>query len=159
MRLEARNEAVRAQLLTVYKDLPRCVTQADEGFGNVLLDETHHMAGLIDFNLSGTDVCVNLIANNAVLDLDPLGDEPFDPREALQQLLAGYRRNAALMLEVYRATDAERAALTGYAWIALVSQYPNASACIKRIETEETRSSTLVLLQEIADLDMNRLTV
>ena len=158
-KLTVRNERVRAQLLAVYRDLPRCVTQADEGFTNVLLDGEKHLAGLIDFNLSGTDVCVNLIANNAVLDVDDLGDKPFDPADAVEQMLAGFRRNAARMLAAYRASEAERDALAGYAWIALVSQYPNARACAKRIEKDETRACTLAYLEQIASLDMNRLAV
>lgn len=158
-RLTAKNEEVRARLLPVYKALPRCVTQADEGFTNVLLDGEKHMAGLIDFNLSGTDVCVNLIANNAILDLDDLGDKPFDPADALEQLLAGFGRNAARMLEAYHASEMERDALAGYAWIALVSQYPNARACAKRIEKDETQACTLAYLEQLANLDMNRLVV
>jgi len=158
-KLTVKNERVRAQLLSIYRDLPRCVTQADEGFTNVLLDGEKHLAGLIDFNLSGTDVCVNLIANNAILDLDDLGDKPFDPADALEQLLDGFRRNAARMLEVYRASKLERDALAGYAWIALASQYPNARACAKRIEKDETRACTLAYLEQIASLDLNRLAV
>lgn len=158
-KLTMKNESVRAQLLSTYRDLPRCVTQADEGFTNVLLDGEKHLAGLIDFNLSGTDVCVNLIANNAILDLDDLGDKPFDPADALEQLLVGFRRNAARMLEAYRASKMERDALVGYAWIALVSQYPNARTCAKRIEKDETRACTLAYLEQIAGLDMNRLDV
>ena len=157
--LAAKNEAVRARLLSVYRDLPRCVTQGDEGFTNVLLTGDRHLAGLIDFNLAGTDVCVNLIANNAVLDLDSLGSEPFDPAQALETLLSGYRKNAARMLEIYHATEAERAALRDYAWIALAAQYPNASACEKRLKKETTKPSTLALLREIAALNMNRLAV
>lgn len=156
-RLEAWNESVRARLLAVYKTLPRCVTQADEGFTNVLLDEKKHMAGLIDFNLSGTDVCVNLIANNAILDLDVPSDKPFDPQAELEKALAGYRKNAARMLTVYSASEAERDALMDYAWIALVCQYPNASACIHRIEKEETRTSALGLLEALVTLDRSRL--
>lgn len=157
--LEAKNQAVRARLLAVYKTLPRCVTQGDEGFGNALLDEENHFAGLIDFNLSGTDVCVNLIANNAILDLDVLDDRPFDPVETLERTIADYKQNAIMMLEVYHATEAERDALRDYAWIALVSQYPNASTFAKLLEKEETRSSTLALLGELADLDTSRLIV
>ena len=157
-KLAAKNEAVRARLLGVYKDLPRCVTQGDEGFGNVLLNGENHFAGLIDFNLSGTDVCVNLIANNADFDLDVMHHKPIEPTEVLEKALASYRKNAAMILQVYHATAAERAALADYAWIALASQYPYASACIKRIE-EEPRPSTLALLREIADLDVNRLYV
>jgi len=158
-RLEAKNEEARARLLAVYKDLPRCVTQADEGFGNVLLDEEKHMAGLIDFNLSGTDVCVNLIANNADFNLNIRDDRPVDPGETLEKALASYRKNAAMILEVYHATKAERDALRDYAWIALASQYPYASAFADRLAKEASRPSTVALLEEIAALDMSRLTV
>ena len=158
-RLEAWNASVRARLLSVYTKLPRCVTQADEGFTNVLLDEKKHMAGLIDFNLSGTDVCVNLIANNAILDLDVPSDKPFDPQVELEKALAGYRENAARILTVYDASEAERDALVDYAWIALVCQYPNASACIHRIEKEETRTSAMGLLEALITLDRSRLYV
>ena len=158
-RLEAWNESVRARLLSVYKELPRCVTQADEGFTNVLLDEKKHLKGLIDFNLSGTDVCVNLIANNAILDLDRPSDRSFDPQAELEKALAGYRENAARMLAVYGASEAERDALVDYAWIALICQYPNASACIHGIEKEETRASALGLLEALIALDRRRLYV
>lgn len=157
--LIAKNEAVRARLLAVYKDLPRCVTQGDEGFGNVLVSEDKHLVGLIDFNLAGTDVCVNLIANNADFDLDVMHDKPIDPANTLEKALASYRKNAGMLLEVYHATDAERAALRDYAWIVLASQWPYASAFEKRLDKEETRPSTLALLHEIASLDMNRLAV
>ena len=158
-RLTAKNEAVRAQLLSVYRDLPRCVTQADEGFGNVLLDGEKHLAGLIDFNLSGTDVCVNLIANNADFDLDVRHDRPLDPDETLEKAIMSYRSNAARILEVYHATEAERNALKDYAWIALASQYPYASAFADRLEKEASRPSTLALLEMIAALDTGRLAV
>ena len=158
-RLEGKNQAVRARLLAVYKDLPRCVTQGDEGFGNVLLDVDNHFAGLIDFNLSGTDVCVNLIANNADFNMDIRGDKVIDPAETLEKALASYRKNAAMILEIYHATEAERKALADYAWIVLVCQYPYASTFAKRIEKDELRASTLALLGMLADLDVNKLFV
>ncbi len=157
--LAAKNEKVRARLLAVYRDLPRCVTQGDENFSNVLLDGEKHLAGLIDFNLSGTDVCVNLIANNADFDLDILHDRPIDAAETLEKALMNYRKNAAMLLEVYRATQAERAALVDCAWIALASQWPYACAFADRLEKEAARPSTVGLLREIAALDMNRLIV
>ncbi len=159
-KLAAKNEEVRARLLSVYKSLPRCVTQGDENFSNVLLDGAGHMAGLIDFNLSGTDVCVNLIANNADFNLDIMDDEPLeDPAAALEKALASYRKNAAQLLTVYHVSEAERAALTDYAWIALASQYPYACAFIDRIQKNAVRPTALTLLWDIADLNMNRLAV
>lgn len=158
-RLAAKNEAVRSRLLGVYKTLPRCVTQGDEGLTNVLLDRENHMAGLIDFNLSGTDVCVNLLANNADFDLDVMHEKPIDPTETLKKALGCYRKNAAMLLEVYHATEAERSAMSDYAWICLACQYPYASSFAKRLETEEARPSTLALLEGIAALDRDDLLV
>ncbi len=158
-KLAAKNAKVRARLLPVYKTLPRCVTQGDENFSNVLIDGEKHMAGLIDFNLAGTDVCVNLIANNADFNLDIMHDRPIDAAETLEKALASYRKNAALLLDVYHATEAERAALPDYAWIALAAQWPYTCAYMDRLKKDAARPSTLALLREIAALDMNKLTV
>lgn len=157
-RLAQQNEAVRAYLLTVYRTLPHCVTQGDENLSNVLVDG-RHVAGLIDFNLAGTDVCVNLIANNADFALDLEHDRAIDPDEVLCSALANYRRNAEKMLSDYRATEAEREALPYYAWIVLASQYPYACAYIDRIGKAECRESTLAFLDRLAKLDPAALAV
>ena len=156
--LKHKNEAIRAHLLPVYKTLPRCVTQGDENLSNVLTDGGH-VAGLIDFNLAGTDVCVNLIANNADFDLDVFHDRPVDAAQTLETALENYRRNARMMLSEYHATEEERAALPYYAWIALASQYPYACAFADRIKKEACRESTLVLLEMIMDLEPTQLFV
>ena len=151
-KLEAKNRAVRAYLLPIYRDLPHCVTQGDENFSNVLLDEQGHFAGLIDFNLAGTDVCVNLIANNADFNLDVMHEKPIDADKALSDAIKSYRKNAEMMLKLYHATDAERDALPYFAWIALASMWPYACAFQKRIGNDECRESTLALLERVADL-------
>ncbi len=156
--LKHRNEAVRAHLLSVYKALPRCVTQGDENLSNVLVDGGR-VAGLIDFNLAGTDVCVNLIANNADFDLDVFHDRPVDAAQTLNDALKRYRKNAEMMLSDYHATEEERAALPYYAWIALASQYPYACAYADRLKKEACCESTLALLDLIADLDLSQLFV
>ena len=156
--LKQKNEAVRAYLLPVYKSLPRCVTQGDENLSNVLID-SGHVAGLIDFNLAGTDVCVNLIANNADFNLDIFHDRPVDADKTLNDALTEYRRNAQSMLSEYHATEEERAALPYYAWIALASQYPYACAFADRIKKEACRESMLALLKWIADMDLSLLFV
>ena len=64
-----------------------------------------------------------------------------------------------MLLAVYPASQAERAALADYAWIALASQWPYACAFTDRLEKEACRASTLALLSLIAELDMDRLAV
>lgn len=151
-RLEAKNRAVRAYLLPIYRDLPHCVTQGDENFTNVLLDEQGHFAGLIDFNLAGTDVCVNLIANNADFDFAISGDAPIDPEQSLSEAIASYRKNAKMLLGIYHATEQERAALPYYAWIVFASMWPHVCAFVDRLKNDAARSGTLALLERIADL-------
>ena len=158
-KLAGRDREVRSYLLKVYRRLPRCVTQGDENFSNVLIDGQQCLAGLIDFNLAGTDVCANLIANNADFDLDIMHDRPVDAEAVLEKALIGYRRNATVILREYRATVAELEALPYYAWIALEAQYPYACAYIDRIGQDGCRESTLRLLELIAALDLNRLRV
>ena len=157
-KLAQKNEAVRAYLLPMYRTLPRCVTQGDENLSNVLIDGGH-VAGLIDFNLAGTDVCVNLIANNAYFNLDIGHDRSIDAAQALENALNNYRRNAERMLSAYHATEEERKALPYYAWIALASQYPFACAFVDRVKKEACRESTLALLDLIADLESSQLFV
>ena len=156
-RLVAKDRSIRGYLLKAYRQLPHCVTQGDENFSNVLVDGSQHMVGLIDFNLAGTDVCVNLIANNADFDLDIMHEKPVDAAQTLETALACYRRNAAMILREYHATAAELEALPYFAWIALAAQYPYACAYIDRIGQDGCRESTLRLLELIAALDLNRL--
>ena len=57
--LTACNQALRNQILTVFPQLPRCVFQGDLNTTNQLHKDGHFI-GLIDFNLSGTDVNINV---------------------------------------------------------------------------------------------------
>ncbi|MGL4737651.1 MAG: hypothetical protein ACRCW2_09395 [Cellulosilyticaceae bacterium] len=45
----------------IYRTLPKAVFQADLNYGNVMLNENMEFAGVIDFNLAGTEVILNYI--------------------------------------------------------------------------------------------------
>ena len=60
--VNALNEELRRQIMTVFAELPRCVYQGDLNSCNILHQEGR-FAGLIDFNLSGTDVNINVFVN------------------------------------------------------------------------------------------------
>ena len=66
-KVNAKNEELRRQLRPIYKDLPRCVFQGDENFSNLCVDENDQINGLFDFNMSGTEVIANYLANNAFM--------------------------------------------------------------------------------------------
>lgn len=65
-RLVQENERIRRELRSFYKELPRCVFQGDENFSNLCVDENRRISGLFDFNMSGTEVIANYLANAAM---------------------------------------------------------------------------------------------
>lgn len=156
-RLEERHEEVRGSLRGVYRELPRCVFQADENFSNVLIDEEQHFAGLIDFNLAGTEVIVNQLANLAGFDFDESRMEPVGAAVRLEHALRHFHGLIGPMLRLYHATEQERQALGWYAWIVMVAQWP--TFCYFRYAIKEglLKEEICELLSLIADLPEERL--
>ncbi len=153
-----RHVAVRAELKAIYKALPRCVFQGDENFSNLLVDENGHFAGFIDFNLAGTEVTVNQLANLASPDFEESEKEPIGARARLDHAVKGFRESMAQMLEHYEASDSEKHATALYAWIAFISQWP--IFCYFRWALKgELRSEILELLDLIAELPVEELKV
>lgn len=154
-KLVKRHEAVRGELKAVYKALPRCVFQGDENFSNLLVRDGH-FAGFIDFNLAGTEVIVNQLANLASPDYEESEKETIGARIRLDNAAKAYRENMAQMLEHYEASEAERRAAALYAWIASVCQWP--IFCYFRWAMKgELRSEILELIDLIAELPEERL--
>lgn len=156
-RLEARHGDIRQKLQAIYRDLPRCVFQGDENLSNVLVDEGGNFAGFIDFNLAGTEVIVNQLANLAGFEY---GDEkaPVGAEVRLELALRGYQDRIRPMLRVYHATEQERQALIWYAWIVMVCQWPTASFFAWALKGDNTLKGEICeLLSRIADLPEERL--
>lgn len=155
-RLEARHGDIRQKLKAVYRDLPRCVFQGDENLSNVLVDEGGNFAGFIDFNLAGTEVIVNQLANLAGFEY---GDEeaPVGADVRLELALRGYQRDMAHMLQFYHATEQELQAMIWYAWIVMVCQWPTASFFMYAIGEGTLKEEICELLSRIADLPEERL--
>lgn len=151
LKLKKRHEAVRAALLENYHYLPRCVFQGDENPSNLLVGEDGRLAGLIDFNLAGTDVVVNQLANIAGAEFDSLPAK-LGPKPMLDAAIARYRENAARMLKEYRASGAERRAMALCGWIVFIAQWPNYLYFSRSLKTADTAESTAELLDLIADL-------
>jgi len=60
------NERSRFIIKEAMKTLPRCVYQGDLNNSNVLIDDQGSFSGLIDFNLSGTEININCFLNEAM---------------------------------------------------------------------------------------------
>ena len=149
--LMKRHTLVRSKLKAVYRDLPRCVFQGDENFSNVLIDENQHFVGWIDFNLAGTEVIVNQMANVVGFDYHEDEKEPIGAQNRLTHALHAFQSHIGKMLCIYRASDQEITALRWYGWIVMIAQWP--TVCFFRHGIKGTlRSEILELLGLIAEL-------
>ena len=158
-RLEARHADIRGKLRAVYRELPRCVFQGDENTSNVLVDAAGHFAGLIDFNMAGTEVIVNQLVNLAGFDYDEKHMEPVGAQARLDAALRYFHEHLGPMLRVYHATEPERQALVWYAWIVMAAQWPNLCFFRATIRDGALKKEICELLSLIADLPEEKLSV
>ena len=156
-RLEARHADIRRKLKAVYRELPRCVFQADENFSNVLIDDAQHFAGFIDFNLAGTEVIVNQLANLAGFDYDEEQTNPEGAQARLEFAIRHFQDRISRMLRFYHASEKERQALIWYAWIVMAAQWPNFYFFKQAIKEGVLKKEICELLSLIADLPESRL--
>ena len=156
-RLELQHTDVRCKLKAVFHKLPRCVFQGDENFSNVLIDDTQNFIGFIDFNLAGTEVIVNQLANLAGFDYDEKQTSPEGAKARLDFAIQGFHDRINRMLRVYHATEKEQQALIWYAWIVMVAQWPNFCFFKKAIHNGVLKKEIFELLSFIADLPEERL--
>ena len=158
-RLEIRHTDIRRKHQAIYRELPRCVFQADENCSNVLIDDAQHFVGFIDFNLAGTEVIVNQLVNLAGFDYDEKQTDPEGAEARLEFAIRYFQNHISRMLRVYHATEKEQQALIWYAWIAMVAQWPNFCFFKKAINDGILKKEICDLLSLIADLPEERLLV
>lgn len=156
-RLELRHTDIRCKLKAVFRELPRCVFQADENFSNVLVDNAERFVGFIDFNLAGTEVIVNQLVNLAGFDYDEEQTNPEGAKARLDFAIRFFHERISRMLRVYHAVEKERQALLWYAWIVMVAQWPTLCFFRKAINDKALKEEIYELLSLIADLPEERL--
>ena len=156
-KVNAKNEELRRQLKPIYKELPRCVFQGDENFSNLCVDENDRIVGLFDFNMSGTEVIANYLANNAFMGHFCYEDEILDkhtPKEVLQILLGAFQRSTALIREHYNFTEQEFSAYQIYGKIAMISAYWNTSTFAEYLKQEKYKEKIAAIIAQILDEDL-----
>ena len=149
-RLQARHTMIRGKIRSVYKDLPRCVFQADANLSNVLVDENRHLAGLIDFNMAGTEVIVNQFANLGGGFKESI-TEPIGANTRMQYAIDCYHKYQERMIRIYHATEMEKTAMKWYSWIALVAGWPQVCFFLDGLKTETLKNEILELLALLTD--------
>ena len=156
-KVNAKNEELRRQIKPIYKELPRCVFQGDDNFSNLCVDENDQIVGLFDFNMSGTEVIANYLANNAFMGHFCYEDEILDKhtsKEVLQILLDAFRRSTALIREHYSFTEQEFSAYQIYGKIAMISAYWNTSTFAEYLKQEKYKEKIAAIIVQILDEDL-----
>ena len=65
--LRKKNTVLKKELKKIHESLPCCVFQGDEIFFNLCINGKGKICGLFDFNMAGTKVIANYLANTAFL--------------------------------------------------------------------------------------------
>lgn len=127
--------------------LPSCVYQGDLNWSNLLVRDGH-FAGLIDFNMSGTEVNVNCFLNETdALETSWLKTMPG--AEVYRRMLEEQDDKMALILRHYSLNEDERRVLEHYRAIIMLCQYPHVVWFCRLLEDPRRRAEILTLLRLI----------
>lgn len=146
--LEQYNEFLRQEIQKTFRELPRCVYQGNLNFSNVLQCEGH-FAGLIDFNMSGTDVNINVFLNET--NWFP-GEDEFDRMEIAEILKNMDCIQKSYLEEIwvyYTPSDEEKRLIPYFKQIVDLFQYPNVCAMVKWLKEASRREKCAMLIEEM----------
>lgn len=147
------NNMARSRIMTVFADLPRCVFQGDLNTSNKL-HQDGHFVGLIDFNLSGTDVNINVFLNET----NGFPEEAEFDKLSVPEIVAHMDAEQADMLSVvlrhYALNDIEKFAFPYYKRIVDLFQYPNVCEMVKWLKEDVRKDKCVKLIQALVDKPM-----
>lgn len=132
------NQKNRESIKKVYKQLPRCVIQGDLNWSNILVED-NHFKGLIDFNMSGTEVNINHFCAETNREISIEEFEKCSARELYDMVIQEENENLAVIFEEYNMNELEKVTLENYRNIVLISQYPNVMAYIDFLEKDRSK--------------------
>ena len=145
------NEKARMKIKEYFSELPRCVYQGDLNFTNILVDDTDCFAGLIDFNMFGTEVNINCFLNETFCEPEP---EEYNKYSANELFIQMQRQQDELLngiWENYSLSEAEKICFPEYRKIIGLSQYPIVQSWIKMLEAGIHTEKICDLLHLIAN--------
>lgn len=156
-KLAQQDQEMRRQLKAIYKELPRCVFQGDENFSNLCVDENDHIIGLFDFNMSGTEVIANYLANIAFQGNFYYTDEILEQHtaaEVFQMIMESYWHSTDVISQCYSFTEQEIFAYRLYSKIVMTSGYVNQAAFSEYLKGEKPRHKVIELLNLIYECNL-----
>lgn len=147
------NNMLRSRIMTVFADLPRCVFQGDLNTSNEL-HQDGHFVGLIDFNLSGTDVNINVFLNETNWFPEEAEFDKMPVPEIITRMNTEQADTLSVILRHYAMNDAEKYAFPYYKRIVDLFQYPDVCEMVKWLKDEVRKDKCVELIQALADKPM-----
>lgn len=142
------NDSLRAEILKDFRQLPRCVFQGDLNSTNHL-HENGHFAGIIDFNMSGTDVNINVFACET--NQFPLERE-FDSMTAAENVVYMNAQQEKLLDVIwasYTMNPVEQRLLPCFLKLCNLFMWPNVRRMCQWLQEDERRDKALELLRAL----------
>lgn len=150
IRVDSFNKMLREKILAIFTALPRCVYQGDLNSTNEL-HKDGHFVGLIDFNMAGTDVNINVFLNETnwfpeEAEFDSLSVEEIIAKQDTEQYDA-----LSVILRHYKLSDTEKYALPYYKRIADMFQYPNVCSMVEWLNNDARKDKCAVLIEAMLE--------
>ncbi len=142
------NERLRKEIQKNFRKLPRCVYQGDLNCTNYL-QKDNHFAGLIDFNLSGTDVNVNEFVNETNWFASTEEFDKMSVSEILSHMDAKQSEYLNVILANYSLNPLEKEMLPYFKGICDLFQYPNVCRIIKWLQDDARKEKAVKLIEGI----------
>ncbi len=155
-RVNRLNDALRSKITAVFSELPRCVFQGDLNNSNILHDRMH-FAGLIDFNLSGTDVNINVFLNETQWFPEEDEFEQMTVSEIADKIDNEQEKLLSVIFRHYTLNEMERYALPYYKGIIDLFQYPNVCMMAQLLKEDAHREKCVELIQTMVDRPLSSL--
>lgn len=147
------NSMLREKIMTVFHKLPRCVYQGDLNSGNELQDNGH-FAGLIDFNMSGTDVNINVFLNETNWFPDTEEFDALTVPEIISKQDTEQNNSLSVILRHYTLNDDEQYAFPYYKRIVDMFQYPDVCLMIEWLNSDTRREKCADLIEALMEKDL-----
>lgn len=148
-RINALNNLAREKIMTVFDKLPRCVYHGDLNDSN-LLHNNGHFAGLIDFNMSGTDVNINVFLNETNCFPEESEFDALSVSEIVRNMVERQDKLLTSIFKHYTLNNDEEYAFVYYRQIINLFQYPNVCAMVEWLNNDLRQSKCIDLITCLA---------
>lgn len=149
-RLDRFNDDLRAEIIRDFHALPRCVYQGDLNSTNEL-HQDGRFAGLIDFNMAGTEVNINVFVNETGWFPETNEFDEMPVPEILGRMDAEQAEKLAVIFKHYTMNDLEKRLFPYYKRIADLFQYPDVCLMVKWLKDDARREKCAALIEALIE--------